>query len=65
MLSHPLLWQLHPDGFASSSQRSQNRNILIIHAHVILLLYPEALLGHRKGKRLGTFMHLRKTVQRL
>lgn len=50
-LSHPLLLQLHPHVFVSSYQRSQNRNILIIHAHVILMLYPEAFLDHRKGKK--------------
>lgn len=50
-LSHPLLLQLHPHVFVSFYQRSQNRNILIIHAHAIIMLYPEAFLDHRKGKK--------------
>jgi len=65
VLSHPLLLQLHPHGFASSSQRAQNRNILIVCAHVTLMLCPAGLLDHRKEKKLGTFMLLRKTVQGL
>lgn len=50
-LSHPLLLQLHPHVFVSSYQRSQNSNILIIHAHVILMLYSEAFLDHKKEKK--------------